>query len=126
PPSAAPSTQKATGRPVNVECTPFTPGDFFVRELKNKGMNVNVVEQPTQGKLRDAVVDVEPCGTAVPAGSTITVTINRGKAAETEGPTGGATTNPPGGGASPSGAGPKTSTTCAPPKMLINGACVGG
>ncbi|GLK99016.1 hypothetical protein GCM10017581_007570 [Dactylosporangium matsuzakiense] len=121
-PSVAPTTAKATGKPVNVPCKPGlgTTGDFFKRELERKNLTVNLVPLPTKGAFPNAVVKVEPCGD-VPAGSTITVSVNQGQIDDEPTPTTAAPTT----GAPASSAAPKPSVTCEPPKIIVNGQCLG-
>ncbi|WP_432844358.1 serine/threonine-protein kinase [Dactylosporangium sp. CA-092794] len=122
--AASPTPAKGTGRPVNVECNPLQPADIFANELKRRNMTVNQVDQPTKGRFPNQIVKVDPCGRNVPEGSTITLYVNRGTIDEepTSAPAGGG--QPPASSA-PAGPGPDASVTCAPPKILVNGQCLG-
>jgi serine/threonine-protein kinase len=122
PTSAAPPTQKATGKLVRVDCKPLQPAEFFTNQLKRSDMTVDVVEEPSN-KFKGQILKVEPCGD-VPAGSTITLTVSSGKG----GGSGNGSSAPPNGGSgnssSPAAPG-NASPLCASPKILVNGECLG-
>jgi len=121
-PSVAPTTAKATGKPVSVSCKPIGTGDIVRKELERKGMNVNIVAEPTRGAFPNAVTKVEPCGNNIPTGTTITLTVNQGAIDDDPTPTGRPSANP----GNTQSAGPRASVTCQPPAIVLDGACVGG
>jgi serine/threonine-protein kinase len=121
-PTQSPTPPKATGKPVAVSCKPNfgITGDFLKRELERKGMVVKIVQEPTKGALPNAVTKIDPCGEAIPQGTTITLTVNQGAIDDDPGPTNTTSANP-----GATSAAPKASVTCAPPKIILDGACVG-
>ncbi|WP_425556651.1 hypothetical protein [Dactylosporangium darangshiense] len=86
-------------------------------------MTVTIAPKPTQGYLPNAVVEVQPCGEAVPAGSAITIYANIGKIDDQTTPPGDDSTGKPSQSANPQ---PGTSKTCEPPMKLVGNLCVPG
>jgi len=122
-PTLSPTPPKGTGRPVAVSCKANfgVTGDFLKRDLERKGMVVKIVQEPTKGALPNAVTKIDPCGEAINQGTTITLTVNQGAIDDEPGPTNTQSANP----GNTASAGPKASVTCEPPKIVLNGACVG-
>jgi serine/threonine-protein kinase len=124
PTSASPTPPKATGRPVPIDCKPkFQQADFLKRELERRGMTVTIAPKPTPGFLPNAVVEVQPCGEAVPAGSAITIYANIGKIDDQTTPPGDDSTGKQSQSANPQ---PGASKTCEPPMKLVGNLCVPG
>jgi hypothetical protein len=122
--TASPIPTKAAGKPVAVECKPkFQIADFYKKELERKGMtNVTIVDKPTPGVIPNGVVEVVPCGEAVPAGTAVTIYANRGKIDDQQSePAGGQSTKP---GQSQPAANPGASASCPPPRQVVNGVCL--
>jgi hypothetical protein len=120
PSAAAPTSAKATGKLVKIDCQPKAKlADALKRDLERSKMKVTIEDRPTAGVFPNGVVAVEPCGN-VPEGSAVTIYANRGKIDNNN------SAEPSNPAATPSRGEPNASATCEPPKRIIGGICVPG